>query len=318
MHDCKRWLFTIIMSASMALATAQEVDSLALSGLDEALTFEDSLSIFSMIDSILQLGDADVSQLALRLSYNSNVLSAGRTLGIENFGLSPGISFYHRSGLYADLSGYWSKDFDPSYYLTVASVGYMHSFNKYFSVIGGYDRYFYNADDADEFIPYKNTLSVTPIIEINPVLFSLNYSFYFGDTYVNRIMPGLSLVLEKKKFLNIDRIALSPSFFMLFGDETITHIDVVPPRTLAEARMNKQLYGTYFKQVITNSRVFGVMNYAISAPLSVTFKNWGFMFTYTYNIPKALPGEPLTLSESSYLSGSITYFIDLRRNKLAL
>ena len=57
------------------------------------------------------------SQLAVRLSYNSNVLSAGRTLGIENFGLAPGLSYYHKSGLYADVSGYWSKDFDPSYYL---------------------------------------------------------------------------------------------------------------------------------------------------------------------------------------------------------
>jgi len=60
------------------------------------------------------------------------------------------------------------------------------------------------------------------------------------------------------------------------------------------------------------------MNYAITVPLSVTHKNWGFSFSYTYNIPKALPGEPLTISESSYLSGSLTYFLGLKRNKLAL
>ncbi len=60
------------------------------------------------------------------------------------------------------------------------------------------------------------------------------------------------------------------------------------------------------------------MNYAFSIPVSVNHKNWGFAFSYTYNIPKALPGEALLLSESSYLSGSITYFIALKRNKLAL
>ncbi|HTE33130.1 MAG TPA: hypothetical protein VK666_22255, partial [Chryseolinea sp.] len=220
--------------------------------------------------------------------------------------------------LYADVSGYWSKDFDPSYYLTVASAGYMHVFSKFFSIMGGYDRYFYNMNDGDQYIPYKNTLSVTPIIELKPFMFSFNYAFYFGDAYVNRLMPGISVILQKRKFLGLDRISFSPSFYVLFGDETLTEIDFVPPRSLAEARMNKQLYGTFFSQVEKNSRVFGVMNYTISAPLMVTYKNWGFSFTYAYSIPKALPGEPLTLSESSYLMGSITYFIDLKRNKLAL
>lgn len=308
----------MILATSSTFLVAQEVDSLALSGIDDALTFEDSLSIFTMIDSLLESADLGGSQLAVRISYNSNVLSAGRTLGIENFGLAPGISYYHKSGLYADVSGYWSKDFDPSYYLTITSVGYMHSFSKILSVMGGYDRYFYNLRDADEYVPYKNTLSVTPMLELKPVLLSLNYSFYFGDAYANRIMPGLSVVLEKKKFFGLDRVALSPSFYALFGDETISSIDFVFPKTIAEMRMNKRLYNSIFGIVQTDKRVFGAMNYAISAPLSITYRNWSFMFTYTYNIPKALPGEPLTISESSYLSGSISYFIPFKQRKFAL
>lgn len=308
----------MILATSSTFLVAQEVDSLALSGIDDALTFEDSLSIFTMIDSLLESADLGGSQLAIRVSYNSNVLSAGRTLGIENFGLAPGISYYHKSGLYADVSGYWSKDFDPSYYLTVASVGYMHSFSKILSVMGGYDHYFYNLRDADEYVPYKNTLSVTPILELKPVLLSVNYSFYFGDAYANRIMPGLSVVLEKKKFFGLDRVAISPSFYALFGDETISTIEFVLPKTIAEMRMNKRLYNSIFGVVQTDKRVFGVMNYAISAPLSITYRNWSFMFTYTYNIPKALPGEPLTISESSYLSGSISYFIPFKQKKFAL
>jgi hypothetical protein len=38
----------------------------------------------------------------------------------------------------------------------------------------------------------------------------------------------------------------------------------------------------------------------------------GLSFTYTYNIPQALPGEPETLSDSTYLSGSLMYIIDLK------
>lgn len=313
MSLCRRWLLAIIVAFSSATCFAQDADSLILSEVDDLLIFEDSLSIFSLIDSILQFGNTAGSQLAVRLSYNSNVLSAGRTLGIENFGLAPGLSYYHKSGLYADVSEFWSKDFDPAYYLTIASVGYMHSFSKYFSFMAGYDRYFYNLRHEDEYIPYNNTLSATPIVDLKPVLFSLNYSFYFGDSYAHRIMPGLSVILEKKKLLRIDRISISPSFFMLMGNEILTELQYDGP-----SAKNFRDYGEWFRIVEINKNVFGVMNYAFSIPLNVTHKGFGFSFTYTYNIPKALPGEPLTISESSYLSGSLTYFINLKRNKFAL
>jgi len=310
---CRRWLLAIILAISAATAHAQEADSLVLSNVEDVLSFEDSLSIFSLIDSLLQNAEIEVSQFGVRLAYNSNVLSAGRTLGIENFGLSPGLSYYHKSGFYGDLSGFWSKDFDPKYYLTIASVGYIYSFPKVFSIMAGYDRYFYNMQSDDEYIPYKNTLSVVPLFEVKPFMLALNYSYYFGDAYVNRIMPSLALVLEKKKFLKIDKVSLSPTFYMLMGDETLTELELDGP-----SLRNYKEYGTWFRIIETNKRVFGIMNYAFSVPLSVTHKNWSFMFSYTYNIPKALPGEPLTISESSYLSGSISYFISTARKKFSL
>ena len=118
--------------------------------------------------------------------------------------------------------------------------------------------------------------------------------------------------------MRIDRLAVTPAFFLLLGNEVLTEIEYVAPQTLKEARQNFLTYGTRYKLVQKELNVFGVMNYAISIPLSITHRNWGFSFSYTYNIPKALEGEPLTISESSYLSGSITYFINLKRKKLSL
>ncbi len=43
-----------------------------------------------------------------------------------------------------------------------------------------------------------------------------------------------------------------------------------------------------------------------------------FSFSYTYNIPKALPGETLTLAESSFLSASLSWFINLNTKKSPL
>lgn len=312
MDRIRCWLLALTIAASQA--HAQDADSLLANS--SSFSSSDSLSIFSLIDSLLNLEDVSGSQLALRMGYNSNVLSAGRTLGIQNFGLAPGISYYHRSGLYADLSGYWSKDFEPAYYLTVASLGYMRDFSKHFSVMAGYDRYFYSiATSENSYIPYKNTLSVSPILELKPLSLTANYSFYFGDQRAHRIMPALTLTLQKRKFWNIDRIAFMPSVLALMGDEVITKIEFVPPKTLREALDNMKNYQNPGRRVEVRTHVFGMMNYAFSTPVSVTHKQWMLTFTWTYNIPKALPGETLTLSESTYLSGSLTYIIDLRRHK---
>lgn len=308
MTQLRGWLFLLILSAP-CVNFAQRADSLLTKA---ALTSQDTLTIIDLLDSLLMLEDQTSSQFSIRLGYNSNVLEAGRTLGIENFGLAPALSYYHKSGVYADVTGYWSKDFQPKYYLTVASVGYMYDFNKHFSFIAGYDRYFYS--DAT-YIPYQNTLSITPVAEVKPVSISLNYSYYFGDQSAHRLMPGIGLTLEKKKFWIFDRIALLPAFYALWGNMTMTKIDYVLPESRAERLKNLLNTGIRETMVQHDVQVYGMMNYTLSVPLSVTYKNWSMLLTYAYNIPKALEDETLTISESSYISGSLTYFFDFSPNK---
>lgn len=310
-------ILTILMNLPACLSSAQEADSTLLSQVETELSFADSLSIFKLIDSLLQHAETGGSQLAVRLTYNSNVMSTGRTLGIQNFGLAPGVSYYHKSGLYADVSGYWSKDFDPSYYLSIASIGYMRSFSERFSLLAGYDRYFYRFE-GDGYVPYSNALSVAPSFDFKQLSISASYSFYFGDSKAHRIMPGLNFMLEKKNVLRLDRVAINPGLFLLLGDATVTTLEYSPPKSVAEAVENYRRYGSRFGISIYDRNVFGIMNYAFSIPVTINHKNWGFAFSYTYNIPRALPGEALLISESSYLSGSITYFIAFKRNKFAL
>jgi hypothetical protein len=312
------WLFPLIISASGAYA--QDADSLSASADSvinnkKSFTSADSLSIFNLIDSLLNLDNSLSSQLGIRLAYNSNVLSAGRTLGIENFGLSTGLSYYHSKGFFADVTGYYSKDFDPSYYLTVASIGYLHDFSKRFSLMAGYDRYFYSVATDDVYIPYKNALSVTPILELKPLSLSASYSYYFGDQAVHRIMPGVSVDIEKRKVIGLNRIAVTPSFYLLMGNEIVSRIEFERPNSLLEAAQNYQMYGTRFRPVQINTNVFGIMNYMISIPFVASVKKWSFSFTYNYSMPKALEGELIDESESTFLSASILYFIDLHPNK---
>jgi hypothetical protein len=283
---------------------------------DSLLTFSDSLSIFQLIDSLLTLDElSDYSQLAFRLGYNSNVLWAGRTLGIDQFGLAPGISYYHKSGLFADASFFWSKDFEPNYYLTILSAGYMHTFSRHFSAMASYDRYFYNLED--EYIPYNNALTLSNLLEFYPVNIRVDYTYYFGERSVHRIMPSVGVTLEKNNVFKIDKVSFMPSVFMLMGNETFS--EIIFPTTRAEwvAAYIRVRQGLPWYRIETRN-VFGVMNYAIMLPLNVRHKQMNFSFSYTYNIPKALPGETLTLSESSFLSASLSWFINLNTKKSPL
>ena len=129
---CRNFILTIIQLIIVSSLRAQgDLDSLLL---DEDIDFSilsedsllldelDSLSIFALLDSILN-SDYRQSQLALRIGFTSDVVNAGRDLGANQQGLTPGVSYYHKSGLFASAIGYWNSQFDPKYNLTVLSAG---------------------------------------------------------------------------------------------------------------------------------------------------------------------------------------------------
>jgi hypothetical protein len=290
---------------SLAPLHAQVPDTLK-STPDSLLTYADSLAIFRLIDSLMTLEEAQGSTLSFRIGYNSNILDAGRTLGISQFGLSPGITYYHKSGVYADITAYWSRDFEPNLYLTTMSVGYLHLFSDKISAMASFDHFFYNYED-DYYVPYSNSASVSGMVDFNPLSIRLDYSFYFGHAHANRIMPGINANLRKKDFLFFDRISFYPAVLVLFGDQQITKIEIVRPSSVQEALENILKFGSRFGYRVTERSVFGIMNYAFSAPLNLTLGNWMFNITYTYNIPHPVDNEPLALERSGYLSASILY-----------
>lgn len=274
------------------------------------LTLEDSLSIFNLIDSFIRLPDLSMrSQITIRMGYNSNVASSERTLGISQFGLSPGVSYYHKSGAYTDVSGYWSNEFDPSYYLTIVSAGYLGSLSKRWSVLGEYSRYFYSDTGPDITVPFKNSLGVSNFYDLKPFIFRLDYTFFFGDKSVQRILPGVMLNFEKRNWKKINKILFYPSFNVLFGTEKVT--EFVPLFSTVAQSLIRIRDGLPLFEEREQTR-FGVMNYSLSAPLSLSVKNWNFLLAYTYNFPKALQGEDLGLSNSGFISLSLTRYIHFK------
>jgi len=276
-----------------------ELDSLIASG---------DTGFLSLIDSLIHLPTPKLkSQMVMRLGYNSNVVSASRTLGFNQFGVAPGISYYHKSGLYADYTGYWSKQYDPQYYLTVLSGGYMNSPTKWWSIMAEYNRYIYASLGEDEYVPYKNSAGLSNFFDIKWVTLRLDYQLFFGDKTAHRINPSIMLNLEKRKLGRIDRIAFYPTASVLYGSEQITELIPYARTYLGIIYRIRRKLDLYYEQETTR---FGVLNYSLSAPVSVSVKNWTFLVSYTYNIPQALPGEPIRLESSGYISASISKRIE--------
>ena len=306
-----RGFLTVLMgSVCISVVNGQQADSILLksdpyiSELDSMMERGDTLSLFSLIDSVMNMeAPAIKSQLITRLGYSSNVVSASRTLGFNQFGMAPGVSYYHKSGMYADVTGYWSNEYSPNYYLTVASAGYMNSPTKWWSFMAEYNRYLYSDVSEDIYIAYKNNVGVSNFFDVKPFTFRLDYQYYFGDKQAHRINPSVMLNIEKRNLGKIDRITFFPTVSLLTGSEQITEYKPYA-QTLAEAliRLRRGL-PQFYEETQTK---FGILNYSFVAPLSINIKDWFFILSYTYNIPKSLPGETITLVNSGYISASIS------------
>ncbi|MBX2900395.1 MAG: hypothetical protein KF775_12135 [Cyclobacteriaceae bacterium] len=292
----------------MVTSWSQQTDSLLLrdryiAELDSILASGDP-GFLALIDSLINLPQPKVkSQLAMRLGYNSNVVAASRTLGFNQFGLAPGVSYYHKSGAYVDYTGYWSNEYNPNYYLSVASGGYLAAPLKWWSLLAEYNRFIYRGLGEDEYVAYKNSLGLSNFFDTKWVTFRLDYQFYFGNKVAHRINPALMLNFEKTKWKFVDRLAFYPMAAMLLGSEQISEWKPYARTYLGIIYRVRRNMPLYYEQVTTR---FGILNYSFVAPISVTIKRWTVLVSYTYNIPRALPGEPVSLKSSGYLSASLS------------
>lgn len=248
------------------------------------------------------------SQLAIRVGYNSNAGSASRSLGINQFGLSPGVSYYHKSGIYMDASGYWSSEFDPNYYLTILSTGYVGALTRKWSFLAEYSHYFYSSQGDSISFDYTNSIGISNFIDLKPFTFRLDYNFLFGQATAHRLLPGIMLNLEKRNWKKINRILFYPSFNVLFGSEHFP-LEVYPNFDTQIEKFNLLRNGQEPYTIFPEETQFGPMNYSFSAPLSVSVKNWNFLLSYTYNIPKSLPREGSGLTNNGFLAASITRYL---------
>lgn len=277
--------------------------------MDSILNSADSLSILDLIDSIMLAPPDGGSQLAVRAGYNNNIVANGSS-SFSQYGLTGGLSYYHKSGAYADVSSYYSEEFKPSVYLTVGALGYLGVINKHWSVMAEYDHYFYTPDTNGEkpYTPYTNNLYLSNYFKVKMFVFRFDYNFYFGDLKAHRFTPGVGLNLSKKKWLGFDRITILPSASLWYGSDTVS--EYVPNFSTPRERLLLALQGKP-RWRLEDHAVWGIVNYSLSFPVSFLYKNWSLIVSYNLNFQKGLPGESVESYRTGYTGVNLIKYFDL-------
>jgi len=287
----------------------------------------DSLTLLDLIDSLIY-ADFRYSSLVVRLGYISNIINAGRDFGINQYGISGGFSYYHKTGIFADITGYWNSDTEPKYSPTIVSLGYMGNILPKWNVITSYEHNFYHTTDSqtDLYYPLTEVLSLNTYYDVKVLSFGFDYAYLFGKEMAHRLRPNIFATIRFPEVGFIDEISLFPSASMLFGNENIYYVDgnyqairsiirrIGLRRFLLIYQNNPELIEDLFLEE-GFSNVFGLMNYSFSLPVNFKFGNFSFSTGYFLNIPVALPGENIDISPNHYFNVMALYFIPLNKKK---
>jgi hypothetical protein len=330
--------FLILAGSSTSYSQDSNLDSL----LHETLAYdsllleelaEDSLSIIELIDSLLNY-DFRYSTLLIRLGYTSDIMYAGRDFGVRQYGFSAGVSYYHKTGIFGDLTSYWNSDIEPHINPTTLTLGYMGSITPKWGFIASYDHYIYsrNQNYEDVIYPLTNALNASTYLDLKHFSIGVDYAFLFGQETAHRIRPNMYGIIRIKNLGFIDEIDLFPSASMLIGNQTLYFLD----ENYSEAQSLLQTYGinnfSQFSQrrprlaqyILANyvtyderiENVFGIMNYSLSLPIMIRMNYFTISTGYYVNFPVALPGEEIDLNPNNYFNISLLYTIPFGLKKV--
>ncbi|MFC5682055.1 hypothetical protein ACYE2N_09670 [Flavobacterium sp. MAHUQ-51] len=278
--------FGTITYAQETSTKEQETDAILDDLLEKNQDFEDLLKSMSKIQF-----------LYLSLNYNDKTYFSGRDIGINQYNLSPKISYMHSSGIYASLSGIYYSEFDPNWDLITTTLGYGKDLGKHKKLRfnTSYSRYFYNnnLDNA-----YSNVINTALAFRNKKRNFNsqLSFSYLFGNENGVQITSSNYAILNLYKNKNT-QLSLKPQLSIVAGNQTI------------------ELARTFFFNgfpitVYTTNSTFDLINTQINLPLNVNYKSFDFELGYNLNFPNALDGEP-RLKNTSYFNLAIAYLINL-------
>jgi len=305
--------------------------------------------LFKLADSLLALDNAKVSALNVRAGYVSQVVSAGRSFGVQQYGFTPGVTYFHHTGFYGGVSGYWTNEYDPGYYLTDLSAGYTYTYKNKLMFQANHAFYLYN----DSLDTHSVDKSAQVAINFQPKWFEIgtDYSYLYGSSAAHRINAHANLRWKLNPNGWIDAITFMPGIAGQWGNADVFYWR--QPRTAVTdlyqiIRSNdypllergdylrlaylletdrelaavlfllqrdytqgqiRDLFDAYYAGDVSVENTFGFLNFSVSFPVILRAGRFSLLLNYTYNLPQALPGETVKYESSGYFSASMSYML---------
>ncbi|MBO0949588.1 hypothetical protein [Fibrella forsythiae] len=277
-------------------------------------------------------GSATRAEINVRVNYTSRAVFSGREFGVREWMSTPSITYYAKSGFYADVSGYYFSQSLPHYELTALSAGYLGIVSSRVTLSGELSRTFLSKASQQNLLPYSGNLSMNYLI--SPV-FSVNTDYYlmFGNATAHRVRFSLSAFASKKmgeSSVGLKRISCIPALTAIFGTETSAYnllqpaitatTSVTAATTAAERRLLRIQQRLQAKKngatTVTTTAAeastdaFGLMAIDLSVPVRATFT--GFRLGLTNHLVKPVKiyaDEDMPTNPIYYADLSLTWLI---------
>jgi len=276
----KNYLFFTLIIASINVLYSQEGD-LFDQFLDELLE-ENLLNIEN------DLKQSNSRFFYLSTTYNNQTYFYGRNNLINQYGISPNLSFFLSNGFSLTYFGNFLSESNPVWNNHNLTISYTKKFDKIpFGIMGSISRSFYMEPEVQN----SNILSF--------LLFTNNSKNTFGSSiYYSKggnslsfdqlvITSFLKINLLKRKW-NFD---IRPEINLLFGDNVSFFIS----ESFRGLRRNLE-------------ENFSILNTQLSLPLNFYNKKISFTIEYNLNFPNLL-GEENTITNNSFIGINIGYFL---------
>ncbi|WKV10552.1 hypothetical protein [Marivirga harenae] len=319
---------------------------------------DSTADLIKLVDSLMLQKEIRYHAVMSRVAYLGEVTAAGRESEVPQFGVSTGISYFHPTGVFVDANGLYNSAYEPQYFLTTLSAGYFKTFFSDWNFSASHDFYIYNDTlsnqpfnkalnisnyyspkyldiGIDYSLLYGNSLAH----RINSTL-SFNYKWKFDGLISGiRVFPGASVqfgnsevvywkqsdnpyfdllrIIENGNYPELNRRQQYYLTKLLYEERPVA-ASVLLRRNNFTPDQIQDIVRTYSERRLTTENNFGLMNYSIQIPISISLSSFNLMMTYTHNFPQALPNETVTYEDNGFFSVSLSYFFFKLKSKTML
>lgn len=234
-------------------------------------------------DTALINKDKDSSYVSASLSYMSDAVFMGRKDSISAPYLYPSLTYYHKSGFYANGSfSYLTKSNESRIDLFLITAGFDFDIKKFNGDIS-VSKYFFNSDSYNVISEVLFDISATIRYDFDVVNLSIAASNYFSND--NNSDVFLSSEISHDFVTHNNKFQISPTIGAHFGSQNFYQQYFIN-KQFGNGQGQGQTAQPENNIVIQQSEKFNLMAIEFSVPIWYVQKPFSFLFLPAYVLPQ--------------------------------